>query len=155
MNLASLFFHPVAKGLWGGLASACLAGLLLLLASAGCCCCIWVLASSSGSQDSSCQSCQLCSTWVALLAVWEVALLAAWEVALLAAWAWRLSVALLSVWEVPWVVSSAAGMMQWLAWLVWQAASCLPTSLVLAMPVLVEDLLCACSGAAAFWHLQR
>ena len=28
-----------------------------------CCCCIWLLASSSGSQHSSCQSCQLCSTW--------------------------------------------------------------------------------------------
>ena len=83
---------------------------------------------------------------VALLAAWVVALLAAWEVALLAAWAcfWRLFVALLSVWEVPWVVSWAAahGMMQWPPWVVWQAAAWLLTSL---LPVLVEDLLCACS----------
>ena len=83
---------------------------------------------------------------VALLAAWVVALLAAWEVALLAAWAcfWRLYVALLSVWEVvSW--AAAHGMMQWPPWVVWQAAAWLLTSLVLAMPVLVEDLLCACS----------
>ena len=53
---------------------------------------ICLLAFSSGSQYSSCQSCQL---EVALLAAWVVALLAAWEVALLAAWACFWSLGLL------------------------------------------------------------
>ena len=73
MNLASLFFHPVAKGLWGGLASACLAGWPPHLAPNT------LLASPASSAAHGLE--------VALLAAWEVALLAAWEVALLAAWA--------------------------------------------------------------------
>ena len=89
---------------------------------------------------------------------WPCWLLGRWHCWLLGRWpCWLLGLGCGGcLWPcfVFWVVSSAAGMMQWLAWLVWQAASWLPTSLVLAMPVLVEDLLCACSGAAAFWQTQ-
>ena len=121
----------------------------LLPAWQGCCCC-WPLMAAAAAAYAFWPPHLAPNTLLASPAsAWVVALLAAWEVALLAAWAcfWRLFVALLSVWEVPWVVSWAAahGMMQWPPWVVWQAAAWLLTSLVLAMPVLVEELLCACS----------
>ena len=79
----------------------------------------------------------------------EVALLAAWVVALLAAWE-VVGLLLEAVCGLAFCLGGALGgvlgcCMQWPPWVVWQAAAWLLTSLVLAMPVLVEDLLCACS----------